>query len=112
MTTITSGDVLEIIVVAALGSYFVVGLIVVCFVIPRRPKPSSRPLPPGMLWEPKNHNREMSRWFLLLTSFHPFLIVLHVVAWPFWFMAYLDWIDAEEGNTPTRYLGPTDNDKA
>jgi hypothetical protein len=95
--TITFGNILEIIVVAALGSYFIVGFAVICFLLSRRPKPPNRLLPRGMLWEPKDHEWATRWWFLLFTTFHPLLIVLHVLVWPFWFMAYLDWIDAEEG---------------
>ena len=112
MKTITFGNILEIIVVAAVGSYFIVGLVVICFLVSRRPKRPNRPLPRGMLWELKDHEWETRRWFLLLTTFHPLLIVLHVVAWPFWFMTYLDWIDAEEENASTRYVGPIDDGEA
>jgi hypothetical protein len=111
VTTITFNDVLEIIVVAALGSYFIVGLAVLCFVIARRPKRPDRPLPRGMLWEPKNHEWNTRWWFLMFTSNHPLLIVLHVIVWPLWFMAYLDSIEAEEENTPTQYLGPSDDEQ-
>jgi hypothetical protein len=74
---ITFEDISEIIVVAALGSYFIVGLVVICFLASRRPKLQDRPLPGGMLGEPKDHEWATRRWFLLLTTFHPLLIVLH-----------------------------------
>ena len=107
----TFGNVLEIIVVAALGSYFIVGFAVICFVISRRPKPPNRLLPRGMLWEPKDHAWATRRLFLMFTTFHPVLIVLHVVVWPLWFMAYLDSIETEEENEPPQYLGPTDDEE-
>lgn len=64
-----------------------------------------------MMWEPKDAEWGSRRLFLLLATFHPLLIVLHVVTWPLWFMAYLDWIDAQEEDPPTRYLGPTNADE-
>jgi len=108
---ITFEDVLGIIVMAALGSYFIVGLAVVLFVISRRPKRPDRPLPRGMLWESKDHEWNTRWWFLLVTFNHPLLIVLHVVFWPLWFMAYLDLIEAEEENKATPYLGPTNDEE-
>lgn len=111
MTTITFNDVLGIIVVAALGSYFVVGVAVYCFVISRRPKRPDRPLPPGMLWEAKDHEWNTRWWFLMLTGNHPLFIALHVIVWPLWFMAYLDSVKADEENR-TQYYGPSDDDNA
>ena len=110
MRAITLDDVLEIIIVAALGSYFIVGVLVYCFVIFRRPKQPDRLLPKGMLWEPKDHQWNTRWWFLTLTSDHPLLIVLHVLIWPFWFMAYLDSIEVEEENK-VEYHGPTKDDE-
>jgi hypothetical protein len=110
MTMITFEDILGIIVIAALGSYFIVGLAVVLLVVSRRPKRPDQPLPRGMLWESKDHEWNTRWWFLVLTMNHPVLIVLHVVFWPVWFMAYLDLIEAEEEDRSTPYLGPTDDD--
>lgn len=109
MKTITFGNILEIVVVAALGSYFIVGALVICFLIFQRPKLSNRPLPRGMLWEPKDQEWAIRSWFLSLTAWHPLLFVLHLLVWPFWFMTYLDWLEAQEESESTPYLGPTDD---
>lgn len=111
MATITFDDVLGIIIVAALGSYFIVGLVVYGFVLFRGPKWPDRPLPQGMLWEAKDHKWNTRWWFLSLTNKHPLLLALHIVVWPLWFIAYLDSIDAEEENRPTQYYGPTEDDE-
>jgi hypothetical protein len=110
MAAITFADVLGIVVLAALGSYFIVGLAVVGFLFFRGPKWPRRGLPRGMLWEPKDHRRNTRWWFMALTSDHPLLIALHVVAWPLWFMTYLDELDEEEA-PPTQYLGPSDDEE-
>lgn len=109
MTKITFDDILGIIIVAALGSYFIVGFVVYLFVISRRPKRPDQLLPKGMLWEAKDHEWNMRWWFLILTSNRPLLMVIHVLIWPFWFMAYLDSMEVEEENKP-EYHGPTKGD--
>ena len=55
---ISLSDILDIVIIAALGAYFIVGLVVVVFLFLRGPKMS---LPPknGMLWEAKDHDRNM-----------------------------------------------------
>ena len=111
MTAITFSDILGIIIVAALGSYFIVGLAVVGFVFFRGPKWSDRPLPQGMVWEPKHHKRNTRWWFLALTNDHPLLIALHVLVWPLWFLTYLDSIDEEEQDTSAPYLGPKEDEE-
>jgi hypothetical protein len=105
---ISLSDILGIIIVAALGAYFIVGLVVVLFLIFRGPKMS---LPPrnGMLWEEKDNERNVWWWLSVSGRTHPVGIVLHLLIWPLWFMSYLDSLDAEDEETPPQYLGPTDD---
>ena len=108
---ISLSDILEIIIVAALGAYFIVGLGVVMFLIFRGPKMS---LPPrnGMLWEKKDNERNLWWWLSISGRQHPVGFVLLILIWPYWFMSYLDSLEAEDEETPPQYLGPTDDDPA
>jgi hypothetical protein len=103
---ISLSDILGIIIVAALGAYFIVGLVVVLFLFFRGPKMLSPPRN-GMLWEKKDHERNMWWWASSLMSNHPIAFVLQLLIWPVWFMSYLDSLDAEEEKTD--YLGPPDD---
>ena len=45
-------------------------------------------------------------------TLHPLAFVLCLLIWPFWFMSYLDSLEAEEEGTPPQYLGPPDDGPA
>lgn len=104
---ISVSDILEIILVAAVGAYLIVGLVVVLFLLFRGPKWSFPPKN-GMLWEAKDHDRNMWWWGSRYMTLHPVAFVLLLLIWPVWFMSYLDSLDAEDQKTD--YLGPPDDD--
>jgi len=101
----------EILVTAAVGSYLIVGAIIVLFISVSFSWTKNWRSDVAQRDDEERNLRTVSAWTTVFLRF-PVTFVLHVAIWPLYFAWYLDYLDAKDAEEENQRAAPRDRSRS